>query len=201
MPNPDTTYQIKPSNKFYVVAGTFEPRAIIDSASLGKNAIGVDFRRFPTGQAILYHDRRGNIRIKNSSPTPHFIPTKPVQAQDYNITVINNSSINQTYVLLTEASAAGEGANDPISNAFSTANTPAGQNAIFTITNKPGGSNSADQPSSTDTVFYLMSVEKVKTTTMESTRQSEKFKIDFTKEAPNVTITNDEKGEFSFEKA
>ncbi|KAK9418682.1 hypothetical protein SUNI508_07939 [Seiridium unicorne] len=65
IPEPGPTYQIQPSNTFYISPNMFIKGRLMDVAKIG-DAIAIDFTKFPTGKVTIVHGKQGGLTIQKS---------------------------------------------------------------------------------------------------------------------------------------
>ncbi|KAI0390901.1 hypothetical protein F5Y17DRAFT_37005 [Xylariaceae sp. FL0594] len=66
-PAPNTSYQIMPSNVFYVAIGTFYPRDATPEG-LETSSCKIDFNQLPSNDVGLVHDERGKLTVFANKP-------------------------------------------------------------------------------------------------------------------------------------
>ncbi|KAK4230287.1 hypothetical protein QBC38DRAFT_469940 [Podospora fimiseda] len=63
IPQPQVTYQIRPSNTYYLIPGRYDKNSIVDFNKVG-NRVEIDFARFPSGEVTVVHDQSGRLTIQ-----------------------------------------------------------------------------------------------------------------------------------------
>ncbi|KAK4124715.1 hypothetical protein N657DRAFT_670631 [Parathielavia appendiculata] len=62
-PEPGVTYQIQPSNTFYLVAQNFEKGVLMDVAKIG-DVLPIEFTKLPGPNVTIVHGRQGGLNIQ-----------------------------------------------------------------------------------------------------------------------------------------
>ncbi len=64
-PEPGVTYQIQPSNTFYLVAQDFEKGVLMDVATIG-DILPIDFTKIQGSKVTIVHGKQGSLNIQKA---------------------------------------------------------------------------------------------------------------------------------------